>query len=252
MAELSWKDAITKVLADAKGPMHYTDIAQTIAVKGLKTKVGATPAASIAATISMSFQNEGDKSPFVKVSRGYFSLKDKQLEPILEEERDEAGLLNAFGMYWKRENVIWKNNPKLMGLQQGGSKTVDFCNQKGVYLLHDGSKVNYVGRTTDQPLGTRLYQHTFDRLNGRWDRFSWFGIYSVSDDGRLNETSPSKLDVDNLIVTMEALLIEGLEPPQNRKRGEDFSAVEFLQAPDPEIKKIQMRNLVDKFKETLG
>src|SRR4030095_12877491 len=156
-------DAIIKVLMEAKEAMHYTDIAQVIAAKGYKTKVGATPAARIAAIISTSILSEGEKAPFVKVSRGYFSLKDKKLEPILEEEKDEAGFLNAFGMYWKRENVIWKTTPKLMGLQQSGSKTVDFCNQKGVYLLHDGSRVTYVGRTTDQPLGTRLYQHTLDR-----------------------------------------------------------------------------------------
>jgi hypothetical protein len=36
---------------------------------------------------------------------------------------------------------------------------------------------------------------------------------------------------------MEALLIEGLEPPQNRKRGDDFSAVEYLQAENPKLKK---------------
>ncbi len=63
MAELGWKDAIIKVLTEAKGAMHYTDIAQVIAAKGYKTKVGATPPASIAATISLSFLNEGEKSP---------------------------------------------------------------------------------------------------------------------------------------------------------------------------------------------
>jgi hypothetical protein len=34
---------------------------------------------------------------------------------------------------------------------------------------------------------------------------------------------------------MEALLIEGLEPPQNRRRGDDFRAVEYLQAEDREL-----------------
>jgi hypothetical protein len=34
---------------------------------------------------------------------------------------------------------------------------------------------------------------------------------------------------------MEAVLIEGLEPRQNRKRGDDFQAVEFLQAEDPQL-----------------
>ncbi len=32
-------------------------------------------------------------------------------------------------------------------------------------------------------------------------------------------------------------MIEGLEPRQNRKRGDDFRAVEFLQVADPELRK---------------
>lgn len=251
MSELGWKDAIIQVLMNADVPMHYVDIAQEIADKRLKTKVGATPPASVSATISVSLQNEGDESPFIKVSRGYFTVKNKTAKPELEEIKDETGFLNAFGMYWKREDVSWKNNPKVLGKQQGGSKDVDFCKQKGVYLLHDGSKVIYVGRTTDQTLGTRLYQHTSDRLNGRWDRFSWFGIFSVSDNGDLEKSPPMNLNIDNLIATMEALLIEGLEPPQNRKRGDDFSAVEFLQAPDPEIKKIRMRKFLEELKDKI-
>jgi hypothetical protein len=43
------------------------------------------------------------------------------------------------------------------------------------------------------------------------------------------------VDVDVVIVTMEAVLIEGLEPRQNRKRGDDFQAVEFLQVEDPRL-----------------
>jgi hypothetical protein len=31
---------------------------------------------------------------------------------------------------------------------------------------------------------------------------------------------------------MEAVLIEGLEPRQNRKRGDDFTAIEFIQVED--------------------
>jgi hypothetical protein len=54
-----------------------------------------------------------------------------------------------------------------------------------------------------------------------------------------------------LIATMEALLIEGLEPPQNRKRGDDFRAVEFLQVEDPEIQKDQIRQLMDDLKKKL-
>ncbi|WP_225976587.1 MULTISPECIES: hypothetical protein [Corynebacterium] len=39
-----------------------------------------------------------------------------------------------------------------------------------------------------------------------------------------------------LVATMEALLIEGLEPPQNRRRGDGFNAIEFIQTTDQEVK----------------
>jgi len=166
-----------------------------------------------------------------------------------EEEKGDTGFVNAFGMYWKRANVLWNKTPKLLGQQQPVSDPVDFCQQKGVYLLHDGNKVVYVGRTTDQSLGLRLKQHISDRLNGRWDRSSWFGIFGVLDDGTLSTNAAETFNIENLIATMEALLIEGLEPPQNRKRGDDFSAVEFLQVGDPEIRKNQTLDLIEELKK---
>ena len=60
-----------------------------------------------------------------------------------------------------------------------------------------------------------------------------------------------QLHLDNLIATMEALLIEGLEPPQNRKRGDGFSAVEFIQVPDPDLIKKQQEQLLDRMKKNL-
>jgi hypothetical protein len=256
MPELGWKEAIVKVLEEASEPMHYVEISEAMTTDGLRTTIGATPAASVAATISMSMRDQGERSPFVRVSRGLYALRraadvSSALAPPLVEE-DETGFVNAFGMYWKRSSVLWKRtSPQLFGQQQVGSEPVDFCQQNGVYLLHDGSKVIYVGRTTDQPLGVRLKQHTFDRLSGRWDRFSWFGIFSVTESGGLSTAPPDTFNVTNLISTMEALLIEGLEPPQNRKRGDDFSAVEFLQVEDPEIQRSQTLQLIDELKSKL-
>jgi hypothetical protein len=40
--------------------------------------------------------------------------------------------------------------------QQAESKLVNFCEQRGVYLLHDAQGVVYVGRVIDQNLGKRL------------------------------------------------------------------------------------------------
>jgi hypothetical protein len=236
--------------------MHYTDIAEAIAEQGLRSEFGATPAASVNATISVSLQNEGEESPFIRAGRGLYTLRNPpaQQAPVSEssaEEPDETGLINAFGMYWARAIVLWVSTPKILGQQQPGSTPVDFCTQRGVYLLHDGRAVVYVGRTTDQPLGIRLRQHISDRLNGRWDRFSWFGVYAVAESGALDSNATSSYTLDMLIITMEALLIEGLEPPQNRKRGDDFRAVEFLQVEDPDIQKTQIVHLMDELKKKL-
>lgn len=257
MRELSWKDAIVEVLKDSDEAMHYTDISEAIAERKLKTTFGANPATSVSSTISLSILNERDNSPFVKHTRGYYGLKTRKAnvgsaENIKAGETvGEAGLINAFGMYWRRDYVLWNQTPKILGQYQIDSDLVDFSEQKGVYILHSESRVIYVGRTTEQTFGTRLNQHTVDRLNGRWDRFSWFGVLSVSDNATLSKVPPEKFDLEMLIVTMEALLIEGLEPPQNRKRGDQFRAVEFIQVQDPQIKRNDTIELIEKLKKTV-
>lgn len=76
----------------------------------------------------------------------------------------------------------------------------------------------YVRRSVDRPIGKRLYEHMIDRLGSRWKRFSWFGLLHVTDEGTLVE-APITLTLPSLIAILEALLIEALETPQNRKQG---------------------------------
>jgi hypothetical protein len=71
-------------------------------------------------------------------------------------------------------------------------------------------------------------------LSARWDRFSWFGLYSVEENGKLNKGLPS-LDIESLVQMLEAVLIEAMEPRQNRKRGDVFSSIEYIQTMDPKI-----------------
>lgn len=257
--EYGWRDAAVVVLQSQQTAMHYTDIAEAIAEKQLRSEFGATPATAVNVAITQSINNDGDASPFVRVARGVYALRHRAdstppatatTEPE-SKELDETGLINAFGMYWSRSQVLWSSAPRVLGQQQPESTAVDFCQQRGVYLLHDGRSVVYVGRSTDQPLGVRLRQHVTDRLNGRWDRFSWFGTLSVNDAGALEAPSSTNFNQDLLIVTMEALLIEGLEPPQNRKRGDDFRAIEYLQVEDPDIKKRNIIALMDELKTKL-
>lgn len=243
MIELSWKDAIIKTLSDAKEPLHYQEIAERILSADLKKSTGATPANTVNAQIAASIKHEGALSPYLRVAKGTFTLRSKisqsQQAAAIEEEVSSE-LVKAFGMYWKKDFVIWKAIPALYGWQQVGAKTVDFGGQRGVYVLYDHHAILYVGRTTNQSLGQRLFDHTRDRLSERWDRFSWFGLYGVSEGGKLID-SEIKLSIEILIETLEALLIEALEPPLNRKRGDSVAAVEYLQAQDPQLKKIEFK-----------
>ena len=243
--EIGWKEAIVAILEEAQAPLHYSQIAERIYERKLRTEQTATPANTVAAAIEASFKNEGKNSPFRRTSRGYYALNDiQQQEPaIAQKELEETasseitGVINAFGMFWERSKVNWVlPQPSILGQQQYGSKAVDFAKQKGVYLLHDAQGVLYVGRVTEQNLAKRLSQHISDRLAGRWTRFSWFGVFPVQQDGTLKTTADfSNVDINIVIATMEAVLIEGLEPRQNRKRGDDFQAVEFLQVEDPKL-----------------
>jgi len=148
-------------------------------------------------------------------------------------------------MFWGRVKVHWVTEPRILGQQQTGSTPVNFCEQRGVYLLHDDQGVVYVGRATDQGLGRRLQQHTSDRLAGRWTRFSWFGVYPVEENGGLRTSVAfESVEINIVIATMEAVLIEGLEPRQNRKRGDDFQAIEYLQFEDPKLEMNRKRALL--------
>jgi hypothetical protein len=249
MANLSWKNAIIKVLDDAAEPLHYAEIAERIAEGELHKPLGANPTATVASTLSVSINKDGAACPFVKLGKGYYELSDqaptvsngKSAKP--EKEEADCGLINAFGMYWQRSWVHWPS-PKLLGQQQIGSEPINFAEQRGVYLLHDRRDVVYVGRIVDQSLAMRLKQHTVDRLNGRWDRFSWFGVYPVDEGGKLLKQLEPRHDVETITATMEALLIEGLEPPQNRKRGDGFRAAEFIQVLDQEIERQQQLKVI--------
>ena len=259
---MSWREAIEKVLGEVNGPMHYSEISEQILARGYYKTAGATPAATVNAQITSSIKHDGSISPFVKVGRGTFTLREKpyapppttiprqspaepvdaQLETEIEADTEESeSVIRCFGMYWQRDLVVWKNDPRMFGKQQAIAKPVDFGKQKGLYILYDHHTVVYVGRAIDRPLGKRLFEHTIDRLGSRWNRFSWFGFHDVTDEGNLREM-PLKTSLAALVATLEALLIESLEPPQNRKRGDDFSAIEYIQDIDPELKEREIQN----------
>jgi hypothetical protein len=256
--DMPWEDAIQRVLSEADGALHYAEIAERIASQGLRRSVGATPAATVSSYLSTSL-SEGEQSPYLRVGRGLYTLKaaaERNAEVAADtvkaadqEEEEEAGALRAFGMFWQRDSVFWSGKSQLLGRQGAGATDVNFASQIGVYLLHDRERVIYVGRATDA-LFTRLKAHTADRLGGRWDRFSWFDLRSVHDNGELSDGEVT-WNQDVVVETMEALLIESLEPPLNRRRGDNLSGAEYIQTPDPQIEKTKNKAFLDKLAKKL-
>lgn len=245
--EYTWRKAIEIVLRDARSPMHTDEIVAEIIDRELRNSLGATPAATVGAHLYGSLKREGNDSPFEKVDKAIFrwrGSKQDRLSPSTyaqgadteETETDEpsSSIVTCFGMFWQRNKIEWKSRPLIQGLQQLGAETVDFCDQLGIYVLYDGREAIYVGRSTDRPLGKRLYEHTRDRLASRWDRFSWFGLRPVNEDGSLSDL-PQSYSSESLLPALEALLIEAVELRQNRRRGDDLGSVEYLQMVDESI-----------------
>jgi|SRR5271165_3704481 len=257
LADMPWQDAIQRVLSEANGALHYAEIAERITSGGLRRSIGATPANTVNAYLNTSL-HEGEKSPYLRVGRGEYTLKvaaERNAQVAADtvkdiDQEEEAGALRAFGMFWQRDAVLWPGKPQLLGRQGAGATDVNFAGQIGVYLLHDRERVIYVGRA-DDTLFARLKVHTADRLGGRWDRFSWFGLRSVRDNGELSD-GEVRWSQDVVIATMEALLIESLEPPLNRKRGDNLSGVEYIQTLDPQIEKLKNKAFLEKIGQTLG
>lgn len=249
---MTWKEAIKKVLQEEGGPLHYTDITSRIFENGYRKKeeCGATPDQTVCAQLATK------KDVFRKLGNGVYELIDtiasitekhsdtkEDKKQIVEEENLilSNNIIKNFGMYWNRSDVNWKTM-NLYGTQNSGAAIVNFKEQKGIYLLHDAREVIYVGQAVKQPISKRLADHCKDRLNGRWDRFSWFGFYGVDESGKLlpEDFNNTNFTMENLANAFEAILIEGLEPRQNRKAGNDFG-FEFIQAQDSEMEENKMR-----------
>jgi hypothetical protein len=259
--DMKWLDAIKKVLEEEKKALQYTDIAELISEKGYRNSVGATPANTVNGYINKNLKENKEKSVFAKVGMGEYILRkfvEKQDGPNMGESLDEESverklIIEALGVYWGRSQVLWKTTPDIYGVQQMGANPVNFSQQVGIYLLHDGRETIYVGQAIEQPIGKRLYQHTLDRFSGRWDRFSWYGFYGVSDNGTLDtsKTGIKDLSLSDIANTLEGILIESMEPRQNRKKGNTFSGIEYLQFADPEIKRKRAQQILSELSEKI-
>lgn len=75
-----------------------------------------------------------------------------------------------------------------------------------------------------------------------------FDLYPVKENGKLIAELPP-LDSAELIRTLEAVLIELMKPGQNRKRGDIFSSIEYIQVTDPKTAENNRRSLLEELLE---
>lgn len=227
--------------------MHYKDITDKILGDELKKTEGLTPARTVSAVLTK------NSNLFTPIGAGFYGLSEagwlydtskaisqsltSELETA-EELEEESGLedtinnienekvIKHYGVFWNRAHVDWRGNPfQLLGIDSQGTHPIDFRKMRGVYLLYDFREVVYVGQATgNNSIANRLKDHTQDRHANRWNRFSWFGIDKV--DGTTGDIILSednlRINLGNLVDALEGLLIEGIEPRQNRRGGNNF------------------------------
>lgn len=135
-------------------------------------------------------------------------------------------LIKVYGEFWNPDLVSWgKKGPggggKLEGkvAAKGEGTPVNHWDQSGIYVLYQDHDLVYVGQAR-RDLGARLRQHRTDRRAGRWNRFSWYGLYGGDEKtGKLVLTEPSLPSTRDILDEVEAILISATEPRLNKQQG---------------------------------
>lgn len=259
--KMTWKNATIFVMTNNKSdgecqPMHYRDITDSIIEQKLTNTVGKTPADTVRSMLGT------NKDLFEPLGGGVYRLIKPDLTPVasnpVPEATSESGdmpasvksdesLIKSYGMFWMRDGINWEHSPKLLGVQSSGASPVDLSEIRGIYMLYDGREVIYVGQAVDKPILKRLVQHTRNRLATRWNRFSWFGIDGITNGCVSKIDNPIATDIHRLADALEGILIEGLEPRQNRRQGDNWGFEYYQKIDDLIVKK----NLLTKLSELL-
>ena len=230
--DLNWREAILYVLREAEEPLHYNEITRRIGEQGLRQLSGATPAQTVNRELNTLVQ----AGEVQHTSRGHYALPETaqragEAEAAEETAAEDAAAnperltVKAYGLYWDRGQVDWgSTNGQIWGQQYDQSRPVNFADEEGIYLLHKGSEIAYVGQTRTERgqsgLYARLrYHHNDRRKSDRWDAFSWFGFRPVAENGDLLP-APGSGNLADIINVIEAMLIEGLMPRLNMRRGD--------------------------------
>ena len=251
VAGLTGKEAVFRILAFTREPMRFKEIDNWLVAHGQEPlTVGQVAGGFYDLLNKYDKVVERDERGTYRIHRAWNGKPlDEQTRKdgaVVSSQRGKRGIpkvgivIPCYGTYWDRNLVQWRNCT-LLGKQQGEeAEVVDFSYQTGVYVLYQWPRVNYVGRTNSN-LYQRLNEHASDDSKGPWDKFSWFGLRAVGEDGVLSDPE-AKPDFQRTVAMMEALLISSLEPPFNRRAGDGMGA-KYFQVPSSEIEEREQRKI---------
>jgi len=134
-------------------------------------------------------------------------------------------LIKVYGEFWRPDFVEW-GRPGIRGKLKGRITVkrkdvlVDNWSQSGIYILYQDREPVYVGQASENNLGMRLRNHLTDRLAGRWNAFSWYGVRAFDQQSReLTAAGGQVLSPHDVLDEIEAIFISATEPRLNKHGG---------------------------------
>jgi hypothetical protein len=138
-------------------------------------------------------------------------------------------LFKNCGVYWHLDDTFLgkpgsrgRNKGRLIGVNEANVET-DFSNQIGIYALYADFDLVYVGQVgagDNNTLIHRIRHHSRSELKDRWNRFSWFGLLRVLQNGEL--AAPAAANHPNraqLLDHIEGIILQFAEPKLNSQEG---------------------------------
>ena len=225
--QMTWIDAIIKVLESTKNPMHYTKIWDVIRDKHYREcDADTNPEIIVNANIQQNkdkIVSFGDKGCYILKKHFDTSVK-KYLEQNIPLQQN---IIHAYGEHWNRAKFTQSKHHlygKLASSKKGS--TIDLSDERGVYVLYQGYEVVYIGQSMRQTIARRLKQH--DDIK-KWDSFSWYGIDEISE-GKVIKEKVTNISSNALVDTLEAILISAAYRQRNeRNRGKYIRNQEYQQ-----------------------
>ena len=137
--------------------------------------------------------------------------------------------------------IIRSKAPLRLGLAGGGTDVSPYSDLYGGAILNATINLyayaNIQPRTDGKIIFTSIDKNEKVELND---------FEEINFDGKFKEFT-----IQNLGDILEAILIESIEPRQNRRQGNSFTGLEYLQKESPEIKKKQQEQWLKELSEKL-